>query len=160
VAQYSFVQAVSLASFGCSLAIPMLVTTDGRISDIGGVDKAVSSFKSRGSQWIWEIDKKLRFFTIFFLFPFLSTHPLDSADHYLAYYRVAFCHFSRGAVDVSCDYAVRRGITLVPLRTARVLFLHFLGGVRGARHFFRCKSEFVKVICSKTLPTIFLVWCN
>jgi hypothetical protein len=32
---------------------------------------------------------------------------------------VAFCHFSRGAVDVSCDYAVRRGITLVPLRTAR-----------------------------------------
>lgn len=35
---------------------------------------------------------------------------------------MAFCHFSRGAVDVSCDFVVRRG-NLDPLRTARVLLV-------------------------------------
>jgi hypothetical protein len=54
---------------------------------------------------------------------------LDSADHYLACYRVTFCHFSRGAVDVSCDFVVRRGKQLGSIRTARyqsILYTSFV----------------------------------
>lgn len=95
------------------------------MSDIGGVAEAASSFKSR--VLIVGLENLIKSFIFRDLssFSFSSTHPLDSADHYLACNRVTFCHFSRGAIDVSCDFVVRRG-RLGSIKNCPSIFLTLL----------------------------------